>query len=458
MQSLKNKRVTVMGLGRFGGGVGVTRWLSASEARVLITDTAPADQLVDSVRDIIDLITDGRVVPRLGQHNLADFTDTDLVIANPAVPKPWANQYLLAAEKAGVPITTEIGLLIERLPAREQVIAITGSVGKSTTTAMVANAIAATGNPVVLGGNIGGTLLHDLEDITPDTHVILELSSAMLYWLGRTLKWSPGIAVCTNLAANHMDWHETLEHYESSKRQILRHQTSSDTAILSPGVAHWKSDTPARIVIAADPPRDMRLAIPGSHNRINAAMALAACIAAAPDVAPAEFLARLQTFPGLPHRLQLAQQHNGRRFYNDSKCTTPEALTQALNALSEDTPGDTSRIHLIAGGYDKKVSLSPVAALAPRLAGLYCIGKTGPAIFAEAHPLAPSRVFSGTTLDDAVQAAIPRMKPGDSLLLSPACASWDQYPNYEHRGQHFIDLVTKATVPATAMPTAGAKI
>ena len=442
MADLAGTRATVMGLGRFGGGVGVTRWLASRGAAILVTDTAPEDELRTSVESIRDLVDSGAVTLRLGGHNVADFTTCDLVVASPAVPHPWDNRFLRAADAAGIPITTEIGLLVERLPVRERTIGVTGSVGKSTTAAMIAHALRATGHPVLLGGNIGGSLLEDIPSLSVDTWIVLELSSFMLHWLDRA-RWSPHIAVVTNIAPNHLDWHLDAAHYEQSKQVILRHQRPGDAAVLGPGVEHWRSLTPASIV--APPRREFSaLRVPGAHNIQNAATALAVCAAAVPSSSPDRLAEALQTFPGLVHRLQLVAERPLRageapaRFYNDSKSTTPESTLRAIDALASMPGVDSSRIHLIAGGYDKGSDLSPISRVAPSLAGLYAIGATGPAIIAAAE----SNLCSlHATLDAAFSAAVNRMRPGDVLLLSPGCASWDQYSNYEERGEHFIRLV-----------------
>ncbi|MFN7022584.1 MAG: glutamate ligase domain-containing protein, partial [Phycisphaerales bacterium] len=169
--------------------------------------------------------------------------------------------------------------------------------------------------------------------------------------------------------------------------------------------------------------------------------ALAACRAAMPGYRADRFESAIASFTGLPHRLQLVgERRRGgaepMRFYNDSKSTTPESCLRAIEALCEMPGFGAGRIHLIAGGYDKGSDLSGIAAAAERLAGLYTIGKTGPALAASAR-----NALSAGTLDAAFAAALERMRPGDALLLSPGCASWDQFINYEKRGETFIRLV-----------------
>lgn len=429
-------RVTLMGLGRFGGGAGAARWLAERGADVLATDLEPAERLGASIEKLRDLIDAGSVRLRLGGHNVSDFTDTDLVVANPAVPRPWDNRFLRAAQAAGVKVTTEIGLLTERLPDRAKVIGITGSAGKSTTSAMIHHALAACTVPCVFGGNIGGSLLPLLgRDIVPGTFVILELSSFMLHWLSG---WSPGIAAVTNIADNHTDWHGTFEHYRASKQNILTAQHSGDTAILDESVASWPVSAGVRRVVIPAGDEAGPLSIPGRHNRHNAAVAIAALLATgAPGVTRDRCLAALATFPGLPHRLQFVGTTAGVRCYNDSKSTTPEAALLAVAAFADEPGVGASRVHLIAGGYDKHSDLGTVARLAPSLAGLYTIGATGPAI---ARAAAHANVIEAGTLDRAVELALSRARDGDVLLLSPACASWDQFENYEQRGTRFAEL------------------
>ena len=432
MRDLQGKRITVMGLGSFGGGAGVTRWLVSQGATCLVTDMKSQDDLKESVEEIRDLVDRGSVSLRLGKHDMSDFTDCDAVVANPAVPKPWDNAYLNAAKARGVTILTEIGLLLDRLPDRSRTIAITGSAGKSTTTSLVHHALKHCGKSVALGGNIGGSLLNDIGGaITEETFVVLELSSAMLHW---NPQWSPHVAAVTNISENHIDWHGDFDHYHASKRKILDSQSSGDIAVLGSGVGVWPvRDGVRKIVIEASDGLD-GLMIPGSHNAWNAAMALKVVKSACPELNDDAIIRAMRTFGGLPHRLEFVGERRGVKCYNDSKSTTPESTMIAVKSF------ESSKVHLIAGGYDKKADLSSIGRLSSTLAGLYTVGQTGPKI-ASAAKAAGGRVEECETVPNAITRIFMNAKPGDIMLLSPACASWGQFKNYEERGDLFRELV-----------------
>jgi UDP-N-acetylmuramoylalanine--D-glutamate ligase len=447
IQDWHDRRVTVMGLGRFGGGVGVTRWLAQNGANVLVSDKAPADRLRDSLDEIADL----GVELRLGEHIERDFRETDLVVVSPAVPD--SSPFLQAARDAGVPITTEINLFVERCPAR--CVGVTGSVGKSTITAMIGHVLerTLTDGRIWVGGNVGRSLLEDLGEITADDLVVLELSS---FQLARTpmVRWSPHVAVITNISPNHLDWHGTYEAYVAAKLAIVqftdrRHDTIvlGDDAELRrhfnsrfgdvPGL--WRYGLDGDTPVAESERRRLRwegvqLGVPGQHNRENAAAALTVAHVLGIEADAAE--AALATFAGLPHRLQRVAIRDGVAYYNDSKSTTPEAAITAMNALE-------SPLLIILGGYDKNIDLAAAAERAAKRAKFAaCIGQTGPALVAAIRK-SGGDAEQFESLAGALAACRRRAAPGDAILLSPACASWDMFIDYRQRGEQFTRLATE---------------
>ena len=480
--NLHNKRVVVMGLGRFGGGAGVTRFCIERGAHVLLTDQTSEADLAAGLALIQDLLPDSnqlnqlnqsaqsdsnqpsaKLTLRLGEHREEDFTAADVLVVNPAV-KP-DNPFVAAAIAAGVRVTSEIRLLVSLLPDRAKTIAITGSAGKSTTTAMTGHVLAkALGSKHVhVGGNLGGSLLGQLDQIKNDDWVILELSSFMLQGL-REDQWSPHIAVVTSYAHNHLDWHGSEPHYRSAKQAIFDFQQPGDIAILSPDCqTHF---TPAVTDIRIAPPAadwQGQLLVPGSHNKANAQLA-AAIVSAAIDQPVKTTADALFDFPGLPHRLQYICEHADVRFYNDSKATTPEAAKLAIDSFEPHT------VHVILGGYDKQSDMTALAQhAAARCVAVYTIGDTGHTIAkaarantgdqSQAHSQAQqqatqqqAKVHECKTLENAVKLAIANVCRGDVVLLSPGCASWDQFENYEQRGQSFAMFAISHTGEGSPNP------
>ena len=454
---VQGKRCLVMGLGAFGGGIGATQWLAQHGAKeILVTDIAPAEKLKTSIATISPLIESGVVRLRLGGHDLADFKSAQVVVASPAVAKPWTNQYLLAAQESGADVTTELRLALQHIPW-QRVIAVTGSSGKSTTAALIHCALNGfNGNRAHFAGNIGGSLLQNCPVIAPNEWLVLELSSFMLWWLGPNSahpQWSARIGVLTNLCDNHLDWHGDRAHYSASK-SVIRNPSSSDQLFLSrfdiesPTQAatwaelpagHWWRHAQLHPQIEQSVPLFEPMQLIGQHNKHNALLALHACVGALqcdnPNMTPMHVMAsaraladKMNLFQGLPHRLSMAHHHNNVRWINDSKATTPAATLFAVNSFA-----DASKIHLIAGGVSKGADLRQLAALTPRLAGLYCIGTA-------AAELAVNGGRNCQTLENAIQIIRTRIRPGDVVLLSPGCASWDQFQNYEARGIRFAEL------------------
>ncbi len=452
---LAGRRVVVMGLGRFGGGVGVTRYLARQGARVVVTDRLGEGELRDSLGKIADL---KNVTYRLAGHAERDFREAELVVANPAVPPD--NEYLAAARAASVPVTSEIRLLTQRLPDRRRVIGVTGSAGKSTVTAMIGHILkrCVGSNPksdirnprpprVWVGGNLGGSLLECLDDIAAEDWVVLELSSFMLHGLAED-RWSPHIAVVTNIAPNHLDWHGSFEAYVAAKQAIFDHQQPGDIAVLGAGVTEHLRPGVGHVIeqhvgpplpgtrICEDLP-ELPLNLPGAHNVRNAVCALDALWAV--GITGADAAAALADFTGLPHRLQLVAEHAGVRCYNDSKATTPEAARLAIASF------DAGCVHAILGGYDKGSDLAALARFArAHCRAIYTIGGTGEVIAdaAEAGD-GQAEVVRAGELDAAVGEIARRARRGDVVLLSPGCASWDQFASYEQRGARFVEAVLR---------------
>jgi UDP-N-acetylmuramoylalanine--D-glutamate ligase len=433
---VRGKRVTVMGLGRFGGGIGVTQWLVRSGAVVTVTDRESAAKLEDSVRQLEGL----PIRYRLGEHVEADFAQSDLVVASPAV-KP-DHHMLQAAAAAGVPVTTEIRLFIERCPA--PIVGVTGTKGKSTTTALLGRMLE-TRHKTWVGGNIGRSLLHDLERIEREQLVVLELSSYMLAHL-EPMRWSPHIAVITMITHDHVEWHGSHEAYVAAKANVLRFQTPQGLAVLnaddeaSKGLA---AQTPGRAVWFGSDARPFKLALPGAHNQLNAQAAFAA--ASELGVSFDQAQAAIADFVGLPHRLQLVHEAQGVRWFDDSIATIPGAAVAALGSFE---PG---RAIQIVGGYDKKLDMSGLCqSLADRAKAVLCIGDLGPVLAEGVRSLAANRLVRDCgTLEAAVAAARELARPGDVVLLSPGCASYDQFENFEQRGEAFARMVRMADVKSS---------
>ena len=436
------KRITVMGLGRFGGQVAVVNFLVKAHAIVTVTDLACADALTNSLWQID---TDA-VTLHLGEHLDSDFIDADLIVVSPAVPKD--SKYLKLAIDNGVPVSSEMNLFFRY--CRAKIIGVTGTAGKSTTVAMVDAILNAQRETVRqrlgwsnvhVGGNIGHSLLECVFDITPSDLVVLELSSFQLDDLAE-IHQSPHIALVTNLFANHLDRHKTFEAYRNAKANIARFQSSNDVLILnaddassaffaqlSPqGVAVWRygaasTDPDVQVCIDADrvvanlPERNKtivaadELTVPGRHNLRNAAAASA--IALAIGLTEHEIADGLKRFRSLPHRLELVSDAAGVKWFNDSKSTTPESGIVALNAFQGQA------LIAIVGGYDKALDLSTfTGALATRATLTICIGQTGSAM-AKAIAAENGKTLEAESLDNAVQMASHHAKAGAVVLLSP---------------------------------------
>lgn len=457
---LANQRVVVMGLGRFGGGIGVARWLCRQGAKVVVTDLAPPEDLQESLKalDGLDLTL------RLGEHDDADLDGCDLLVVSPAVNKRTSS-FFKAAVARNIAWSSEMTLFLERCPA--VVVGVTGSAGKSTTVAMIETILnVARGvsgwrhGRVWLGGNIGKSLLEDLPAMEPQDIVVLELSSFQLEDAA-PLRWSPRVALVTNFRENHLDRHGTLAEYAEAKGSIYRYQARHHWLAMpwASGVERlptgWE-DKPRlyRFGVEVETGRarlrcrngtdyapetlEIPLKVPGLHNIENAAGALA--VARMLGVADAVALPALASFGGLPHRLEFVRACRGVRFYNDSKATSPDATITSLQAF--DNP-----IVVLLGGSDKGGSFDALGeSVATRVKVAVCMGETRErivqAIRRAGGGRAGPRIETADRFDQAVALARAAATDGDVVLLSPACASFDWFVNYEQRGETFKKLVS----------------
>ena len=427
MDELRGKRVTVAGLGHFGGNIAASRWLVDQGATVTVTDMAPPEKLAESVKQL-----DGVPITwRLGEHREDDFTKSDLVVASPAIP--LTNDYLQAAKKAGVPVTTEIRLLVERCPAT--IVGVTGTKGKSTTTSLL-GAMLKTRHNTYVGGNIGGSLLFDLPKMKPTDVVLLELSSYMLEHLG-ALQWSPHVALVTMITADHLEWHGGFANYVRAKANILAYQKPTDYAVMPEDnrPALTMADmTQGRVVLyGIKGRRRFELPLLGEHNQLNAQGAFAA--AQAMGVTWEEAQNAIRNFHGLHHRLELVHEQDGIRYVNDSIATIPESAIAALDCFPQ------GHVIQIVGGADKKLDMTPMTkALAERAKAVISIGKLGPELARQTREAGGKSVHESGDLASAVTRAKEIATSGDVVLLSTGCASYDQFTNFEQRGDLFAKL------------------
>jgi UDP-N-acetylmuramoylalanine--D-glutamate ligase len=445
---LQKQRVTIMGLGRHGGGVAVARYAASAGAIVTVTDTASAQVLSDSLTALADL-----PIARycLGRHEECDFRSAEVLIVNPAVPP--GNPWVALARANGAKITTELELFLRACPA--QIVAVTGSNGKSTTTKMLAEMLAASGRKTWLGGNIGRSLLPELPQMTSDDWVALEVSSFQLAQLpGETTIEPPlrclGAALVTNCRANHLDWHGDFAAYAAAKQRILEMVRPGGAVLLNPlanELQLWPCPADVNRIALVNDDDIPSLTVPGEHNRLNARCA--AAVARSVGCELSAIHTALKNFRGLPHRLELVGEVAGRLFYNDSMATTPESVVVALQSLAQP-------VWLLAGGKDKGGDLAELAAaIAQHARGVCFYGAARERLYAAITPyftasnakggvcISPAAVSVVETLDEAVAWCYAHSKDGDALLLSPACSSYDQFQDYEHRALHFIALMKK---------------
>lgn len=443
------KKVAVIGLGV--SNLALIRFLKKAGAKLSGRDQKSREELAERFEELnalgIELV--------LGPNYLEGLESFDVVVVSPGVPKRLPE--LRQLERLGK-LESEIGLVFRYSPA--PIYGITGSSGKTTTTTLVGEILKASGIPVSVGGNIGTPLITELEHMKNDDHILLELSSFQL----EGLRSSPKGSLITNIAENHLDVHLTMEKYIEAKKNIYLHQRAEDFVVLNyddpitrkmaqeaPGRVHFFSLT-ERVeqgAFLADDDLVYRrggeeiaflkrsdLALPGLHNVANF---LAAAVFSRELGASWEAIKHVaHNFTGVPHRLELVGELDGVRYYNDSIATTPQRTLAALNSFSEP-------IILIAGGSDKDLSFADLArAVHNRVKHLILLGDTGPKIREAVLSIGDFPLDMVDNLEQAVHLARGLATAGDVVLLSPACASFDQYNNFMERGQHFRTLVQDA--------------
>lgn len=442
---LRGKRILVVGLARTG--VATALFCAARGAKMTATDARTEKEVGEA---IVDLKAAG-VKLELGGHQEKTFLEQDLIIPSPGVPAdaPW----LQAARAMGVTLWSEVELANRFLDGR--LIGITGSNGKTTTTSLIEHILRNAGFSTILAGNIGTPLISLVEQTMENTVTVLELSSFQLELIET---FRPDISVFLNLTADHLDRHHTLEEYGRAKARIFENQTEADRAVLN-------ADDPATTTLAPAKPqvlwfsRNERVAqgafvqgeeiifrldgqeesilkledisLAGAHNVENVLAAVAATRLA--GAAPAAIAKGIRSFTGVEHRLEFVAEISGVRYYNDSKATNVDATLKALDAF----PG---RILIVLGGKDKDSDYTQLQRpLRQKALMALLIGAAADKI--EKQITGSVAIERAGTMERAVQIVSHAARPGDVVLLAPACASFDQFQNYEHRGRVFKDLV-----------------
>lgn len=446
LASLKDKRVTVIGIGISNRPL--LRLLASAGARVTARDKkerAALGNICDEIEALgVELV--------LGPDYLKNIA-ADVVFRTPGL-RPDTPELLAAAEHGAV-ITSEIEALFENCPC--DIIAVTGSDGKTTTTTLIAEMLRAAGKTVWLGGNIGTPLLDKAAEMKPQDIAVLELSSFQLM----TMRQSPRIAVVTNLSPNHLDIHRDMDEYVDAKRNIFRWQDRDGLLVLNAdnaitrklaeqangGVRFFSRmgdsdavltvrdgmlcDEGAPIVPAAE------IRIPGTHNVENY---LAACAAVRELVSHEQMAQVARTFGGVEHRLEFVEELNGVKYYNDSIASSPTRTLAGLHSYSQ-------KVILLAGGYDKHLPFEQLGAEMPdRVKKLILCGATADKLEKAAREAPGYRegkpeIYRCASLEQMVALAHELAQPGDIVLFSPAGASFDQFPNFEVRGNRFKELV-----------------
>jgi UDP-N-acetylmuramoylalanine--D-glutamate ligase len=456
---VKGKRVLVVGLGK--SGVASALFLASRGARVTVSDAKSEDQL----RNEIPALLDRGITVETGKHGERTFRDQDMIVVSPGVPSDVAP--LQHARRLGIPVIGEIELTARFLEGH--IVAITGSNGKTTTTTLTGEIIASGGHKTLVGGNIGTPAITFVEHSSADTWVVLEISS---FQLESIETFRPHISAILNITPDHLDRHGSMENYIAAKKRIFENQTAEDFAVLNADneISHslaaglqpqvlWFSRQHSvergaflrgETIIYRDG-RDVEIMpvseieLKGAHNVENVLAAVAMGMAA--GIEPTAIRRAVKEFRAVEHRLEYVSTLRGVQYYNDSKATNVDATIKALQSFP-------ANIHLILGGKDKGSDYSELNALiAERVKRVYTIGAAAAKIESQIGSAVP--ITSAQTLESAVRKAADLAVEGDVVLLAPACASFDQFPSYEHRGRVFKELVQSLAALQSASPTGG---
>ncbi len=430
----KNKKITVMGLGLLGRGVGDALFLAECGAKLTITDLKPSTALRPSLRKLRKYKNIKYV---LGKHKLEDFRNADMILKSAGVPLD--SPYIKEAWKNKIPIEMSATLFAKN--SGIPMLGVTGSRGKSTVTHLIAHILKSTGKKVVLGGNVRGiSNLQLLKEVKAADMSVFELDSWQLQGFGEA-GISPHVAVFATFYQDHLGYYDKdLKKYFSDKGNIFKYQKSTDTLIAGKQpfqfIKKWGGDTKGKVIIAPDKlPKGWKFNLPGSHNEYNASIAVeAARVYHVPDTKIKKALA---TFTGVPGRLELIRELKGVKYYNDTTATTPEATLAALQALGHPM-SKFKNIILIAGGSDKGLNMdSIVKEINKNCKKVILLSGTG-----------TNRIKSkiknnieAKSMKEAVAKAKAQATQGDVVLLSPAFASFGMFDNEFDRGDQFTKIV-----------------
>jgi len=411
--------VTALVVGAARSGIALANHLTGTGERVRLTDRRPKSELADTIAQLpagVDL--------RVGGYDEGVLDGVEAVYASPGVP--WDSELLRRARERGIPVSSEIDLFLRLCPGT--VVGITGTNGKTTTTALTGDVLAAGDRPVIVGGNIGDTVLDRLGEITPRHWVVLELSS---FQLESVQEPHLHIGVILNITPDHLDRHGTFERYVDLKARVIQFAGADDFAVLNgrdPATRRLADRTTAHLVWFDQHRPIPPMPLPGRHNVENAlAAAAVGRIAGLSDDAIDD---AIRSFKGVEHRLELVGEWDGVRWYNDSKATNPDAGRVALGAFPN-TP-----VVLIAGGYGSGFELGDwLADVLANVEAVVLIGASAGTLAKALHN--HPKVVSAANLDEAVELAGRLARPGGVVLLSPAYKSFDMFKDFEDRGRQF---------------------